>query len=111
MKWFKNNGLSLVFLLLFLLTLVGQTLTGLKQYNQEMQEDGGPQVSLTQYFSSGHFIEATFENFESEFLQMAVFIVLSAFLYQRDHRNRKTLMKKMKWMVNLTRRKWMCRGR
>ncbi len=83
MKWFKNNGLSFVFLLLFLFTLLGQTLTGLKQYNEEMQQDGGQQVSLRQYFSSGHFIEATFENFESEFLQMAMFIVLSAFLYQK----------------------------
>ena len=83
MKWFRNNSLSLVFLLLFLITLGGQTLTGFKEYNQEMREEGGPQVSLVQYFSSGHFIEATFENFESEFLQMALFIVLSAFLYQK----------------------------
>lgn len=83
MKWFRNNSLSLVFLLLFLFTLGGQILTGLKQYNEEMREEGGVQASLVQYLSSGHFIEATFENFESEFLQMALFIVLSAFLYQK----------------------------
>lgn len=83
MKWFRNNSLSLVFLGLFLITLGGQIFTGLKEYNQEMAEEGGVPVSLIQYFSSGHFVEATFENFESEFLQMALFIVLSAFLYQK----------------------------
>lgn len=83
MKWFKNRSLSIVFLALFLFTLIGQILTGLKQYNEELEEDGGRPVTIGQYFSSGHFIEATFENFESEFLQMALFIVLSAFLYQK----------------------------
>jgi Na+-transporting methylmalonyl-CoA/oxaloacetate decarboxylase gamma subunit len=83
MKWFKNNGLSLVFLVLFFITFAGQILTGFKEYNNEMQDEGGQQVSIGKYFSSGHFIEATFENFESEFLQMALFIVLSAWLYQK----------------------------
>lgn len=48
-----------------------------------MQEMGGKQESLGQYFSSGHFIEATFENWESEFLQMALFVSLTMFLYQK----------------------------
>ena len=76
-KFLRNNGLSLVFIALFLLSMVGQVFTGLKQYNQEMQEDGGQPVSLSQYFSSGHFFESTFENWESEFLQMGLFVILS----------------------------------
>lgn len=83
MKWLKYNGLTIVFLLLFLFTIIGQGITGLKEYNQEMQEDGGQQVTMGQYLSTGHFIEATFENWESEFLQMALFVVLSACLYQK----------------------------
>src|SRR5438128_6663904 len=83
MKWFRNNSLSLVFFIIFLITLVGQTITGFKVYNNELREEGGQSVSIRQYFSSGHFIEATFENWESEFLQMALFIVLSAFLFQK----------------------------
>ena len=35
------------------------------------------------YLSSGHFLEATFENWESEFLQMALYVTLSMFLYQK----------------------------
>ena len=82
-KFLKNNSLSLVIFLLFVLSLTGQAVTGLKQYNQDMQEKGGPQANLPQYLTSGHFLEATFENWESEFLQMALFVVLTIFLYQK----------------------------
>lgn len=82
-KIFKNNGLSLVFLALFILSLVGQVFTGLKQYNQEMEELGGLKVGLAKYFSSGHFFESTFENWESEFLQMGLFVIVSISLYQK----------------------------
>ncbi len=81
--FFKNNGLSIVFLVLFILTLIGQAYNGLIEYNQEMEEEGGRQVDMGQYLSTGHFLEATFENWESEFLQMALFVTLSMFLYQK----------------------------
>ena len=61
MKWFKNNSLSIVFLLLFFFAMIGQTVTGLKQYNEEVKEHGGQEISIGQNFSSGDFIEATFE--------------------------------------------------
>jgi hypothetical protein len=48
-----------------------------------MQEKGGQQVTMSQYFKTGHFIETTFENWESEFLQMALFVILTMFLYQK----------------------------
>jgi hypothetical protein len=80
---FKNNGLSIVFLLLFIISLCGQAVTGLKQHNQEMQEEGGQQLAMSQYLTSGHFLQATFENWESEFLQMALFVILSMLLYQK----------------------------
>lgn len=79
----RNNGLSIVFLVFFILSLVGQVIAGLKQYNEEMHEEGGQQVSMSQYFTSGHFIESTFENWESEFLQMALFVLLTIHLYQK----------------------------
>jgi hypothetical protein len=82
-KILRNNGLSLVFFLLFLIALVGQVFTGLNQHNQEMQDEGGLKSSLTEYLTSGHFLQATFENWESEFLQMALFIILSMFLFQK----------------------------
>jgi hypothetical protein len=82
-KFFRHNGLSLVFFLLFLFTLIGQAAMGLKQHNQEITEDGGAAISMGEYLTSGHFLQSTFENWESEFLQMALFLILSMFLYQK----------------------------
>ncbi len=86
-KFFKNNGLSIVFFVLFfvlfIVALIVQAVTGLKEHNQEMQEDGGQQADFVQYLSTGHFLQATFENWESEFLQMALFVTLSISLFQK----------------------------
>ena len=82
-RFFRNNGLSIVFALLFIFSLVGQALTGFNEHNQQLQEDGAPQITFSKYLSSGHFLQATFENWESEFLQMALFVVLTIFLYQK----------------------------
>jgi len=82
-KFFKHNGLSLAFLIFFIVSLIAQSVTGLKEYNDGMEKDGGRQVTLTQYLSTGHFIESTFENWESEFLQMGMFVILSVFLFQK----------------------------
>src|SRR4051812_46607017 len=82
-KFFRNNGLSVVMFLLFLISLTGQIIAGLKEYNKDMEEKGGQQIAITEYLGSGHFIESTFENWESEFLQMALLLILSMFLYQK----------------------------
>ena len=82
-RFFRNNGLSLVFVLLFLISLTGQAFTGLREHNSEMKEQGGMVLTWRQYISSGHFLQSTFENWESEFLQMALFVYLTIFLYQK----------------------------
>lgn len=69
--------------MLFLLSIAGQFLTGWKQHNEELKQRGAAALSFTSYLTSGHCIEATFENWESEFLQMALFVVLSACFYQK----------------------------
>jgi hypothetical protein len=84
MKTFlRNNGLSIAFILLFLFSVGGQILFGLEEYNKELSEEGGLPVNLGAYLTSGHFLQATFENWESEFLQMALFVVLTIFLQQK----------------------------
>lgn len=82
-KFFKNNGLSIVFFLLFVGSFVGQVHFGIEEYNKERMEEGLKPLPLSSYFSSGHFVESTFENWESEFFQMALFIWLAIFLYQK----------------------------
>lgn len=82
-KFIKNSSLSIAFILLFLISIAGQVKFGFEEHNRELLELGGASLSLSQYLISGHFIESTFENWESEFLQMALFIVLAIFLQQK----------------------------
>jgi hypothetical protein len=82
-KFIRNNGLSLAFFTLFFLSVCGQAYTGYRQYNTEREELHAPPVSPGDYLKSGHFLQATFENWESEFLQMAMFVWLTIFLYQK----------------------------
>jgi hypothetical protein len=79
----RDNGLSIALFLLFLFSLVGQSITGYHEYNQDQQEHKQPTIGFGEYLSSGHFIEAVFENWESEFLQMGAYVLLTVFLYQK----------------------------
>jgi hypothetical protein len=89
--YFYRNGLTIVFLILFLVTLFAQALTGWKKHNQDLQEDQNPKITLGTYLQSGHFISATFENFESEFLQMALYVLLTVSLRQIGSAESKSL--------------------
>lgn len=83
-EFLRNNGLFLTFFLAFLLSLcVGQLLTGLRVSNEDLAQHGWPAQSLLQYLGSGHFLEATLENWESEFLQMFAFVLATAWLFQK----------------------------
>lgn len=94
MRFLKNNGLSIVFLLLFVFSLAGQVFTGQGTYNEELKEEGRQPVPISVYLGTGHFIQATFENWESEFLQMALFVVLAIFLFQKGSSESKDRDKK-----------------
>lgn len=82
-KFLRNNSLSLVFLGLFFIALAGQIATGRNEHNEETVDLGGKPLSISEYVTSGHFLQSTFENWESEFLQMALFLIGSMFLYQK----------------------------
>jgi hypothetical protein len=79
----RDNGLSLVLLLLFLATWVGQWLAGWQEFNDQQAQHGRPPAGAFAYLATGHFLEATGENWESEFLQMGLFVALTSFLVQR----------------------------
>ena len=82
-SFFSRNSLTIVFTTLFLITLLAQALTGWKEHNSEIKELGASAIDFTTYLSSGHFISATFENFESEFLQMSLYVILTISLRQK----------------------------
>ena len=78
-----ENSLSLVVVTAFLLFWGGQAVTGWFEYNDEEKSHGQPQVGFHEYLGTGHFLEATAENWESEFLQMGFFVLLTVWLRQK----------------------------
>ncbi|HEV2856064.1 MAG TPA: DUF6766 family protein [Thermoanaerobaculia bacterium] len=91
-RFLRENGLSLVLFWLFFLTfIVGQSVAGHLQNNEELEAHGQPSQGMGEYLRSHHFWEATTENWESEFLQMFVYVVLTAFLYQKGSSESKKL--------------------
>jgi hypothetical protein len=82
-KFFRNNGLTVVLLLVFFGSLVGQWLTGVRVENEDLVRHGGQPISAIAFLGDAQFWSATFENWESEFLQMSAFVVLTSFLFQK----------------------------
>lgn len=79
----RENGLSLLLFLLFILSQAGLTVVGWHQSNQQKINHGGAANTYLEYLQSPELLETTMENWESEFLQMYLFVVLTTHLYQK----------------------------
>jgi hypothetical protein len=90
----RENGLSIVMFSLFIFCVTGQAVTGFHEYNDDLKDHKQAQVGFVEYLGNGHFIEAIFENWESEFLQMGAYVLLTAFLYQKGSPESKKLDEK-----------------
>jgi succinate dehydrogenase hydrophobic anchor subunit len=93
-KWAKEHGLLLANVALFLAFFGGMILSGAASYSEDQQAHGEPAVTVFQFLATGEFLEATFENWESEFLQMAMYVVLTIFLFQKGSSESKPMGKK-----------------
>lgn len=87
----RENGLSLFFALLFFSTLTAQSLAGQRSFNAEQREHGGPGVSWWDYLGTSDYWGAVMENWQSEFLQFAVFIGATIWLVQKGSNESKKL--------------------
>ena len=83
MRRLRDHGLSLFFLALFVAALVGQAFAGHESYNQDQLDHGGETISLGRYVTSSSFGQAVMENWQSEYLQFTLFILLTVWLIQR----------------------------
>jgi len=90
-RFFFENGLSITVFGIFLISLAGQYVAGLHTYNDLLRAHQKAPIGYADYYRTGHFIEALFENWESEFLQMGVYVLFTAFLYQRGSAESKKL--------------------
>jgi hypothetical protein len=78
-----ENGLSLFFLTIFLLAIVGQALVGHEAFNQEQTVHGEQAISLWSYVTSSQFGSAVMENWQSEYLQFTLLMLATVWLIQR----------------------------
>jgi len=90
-RWMWFNALSLVMFGAFLLFIVLQSIFGWHVRNEELAQYGQPADGYWAYLGTGHFVEAVFENWESEFLQMGSYVLLTAYLVQRGSPESKPL--------------------
>jgi hypothetical protein len=87
----RENGLSIVLVLLFLLFWLGQSVAGHREYNSEQRDHQQPEIGYVSYLGSSHFWESTTENWESEFLQIFFYVFLTAVLFQKGSAESKKL--------------------
>jgi hypothetical protein len=92
-SFLKHNSLSLVFLGLFLAAIVFQAVAGLAVFNEEQDRHGDPHVSFFRYITSSAFGVAVMENWQSEYLQFTLFMLLTVWLLQRGSPESKELGK------------------
>ncbi|MFG1943786.1 DUF6766 family protein [Nonomuraea sp. NPDC048826] len=83
MRRIKDNALSAAFLLLFLASLAGQAVAGMLGYNERQLVTGGEEVSLLRYVFSADYAVNVAENWQSEYLQFFLFIMVTVWLVQR----------------------------
>ena len=89
----RENSLSLVFFAIFVAALVGQAIAGHNLFNQDALEHGEEPISFWRYLSSSNFGQAVMENWQSEYLQFALFALTTVWLLQRGSPESKELDK------------------
>jgi len=82
-RMLRDQALSLFFLVLFVLALIGQSLAGFARNNDELLEHGRQAIGFGEFISSSDFLVDVAENWQSEFLQFFLFIGATIWLVQR----------------------------
>jgi hypothetical protein len=83
MRKLRDNGLSILFGVLFIGALVGQALVGHAAENEELLQHGQPPMGLLDFVFSSEFVVDVAENWQSEYLQFFLFIAATIWLVQR----------------------------
>ncbi len=82
-RFWANNALSIIVLALFLIFWCAQGVTGWSSYNEDQRAHQQATVDFLRYLGTSHFWSTTAENWESEFLQMGLYVALTVYLKQR----------------------------
>src|SRR4051794_35126364 len=92
-RFVRDNSMSIVFLALFLAALGGQAIAGHAAFIEQQLAHGGPEISTGRYLLSSSFAVDVMENWQSEYLQFTLFILLTVWLLQKGSPESKELDK------------------
>ena len=92
-RWLRENSLTLAFTLLLLGALVGQAVSGQAFYNENALDAGLPTLTMLEYVTSSQFTVDVAENWQSEYLQFLLYILLTVWLLQKGSPESKPLDK------------------
>src|SRR4029079_12084258 len=82
-RFLRENGLSLVFFGFFVLAVTGQAFAGWHDFNDQATAHRETTISLGRYLTSSSFGNALLENWQSEYLQFTLYILLTVWFVQR----------------------------
>jgi hypothetical protein len=82
-RWVRENSLALFFLGIFLAALIGQALVGHSDFNNQQLAHQDPTMSLGRYVTSSAFMVDVMENWQSEYLQFTLYILLTVWFVQK----------------------------
>lgn len=83
MRRLRDHGLALVFGAMLLAALVGQAISGLAGVNGDARDHGLARIGMGEYLASSSFAVDLAENWQSEYLQFLLFIVLTVWFVQK----------------------------
>jgi hypothetical protein len=92
-RFLRDNGLSIAFLVLFLAALAGQAFAGWHDFNNEATTHHQDAITLGRYLLSSSFGNAVMENWQSEYLQFTLYILLTVWFLQKGSPESKELGK------------------
>jgi hypothetical protein len=92
-RFCRENSLSIVFLALFIGALAGQAYAGWHDFNNEAISHRQESISLGRFLLSSSFGNAVMENWQSEYLQFTLYILLTVWFVQKGSPESKELDK------------------
>jgi len=90
-RFLRENSLSLVFFVLFAGALIGDAVAGWKAFNDDALAHAQATIGFWRYVTTSDFGRNVLENWQSEYLQFTLYILLTVWLLQKGSNESKQL--------------------
>ena len=111
-QWLRENGLSIAFFVLFVVSLAAQSVSGVASYNETLRAHGRAGIGYTEYLATGDFLDGIFVNWQAAILQLGCLIVFAEIFHQRgaSHSRKSGKKPRRKKRKNVVRNSWIYRN-